>query len=252
VTGRLFRNLDKMNRNLDDLQDKQRELESHLNKNADHISQNLSSIDGLEAKLKDACDRLRSSERVLDDNVNYCKKLLSDHERTKVKVDEVRLEARDLNQQREDLENRFKKAMLDLGNTKEKLLGAQETLQHHNDRLNRAQDMATSASQGNAGAVNHLHSLQQQLEDTTSLAATVKAGLKQTNAVVLPNILVDAEQTGVLKSRDIHPDMRPPVAAVGGSGRGWRSGPDGGTSTPRGARTLRPVALGDGHSDSFT
>eukprot|EP00419_Tripos_fusus_P076119 CAMPEP_0172886430 /NCGR_PEP_ID=MMETSP1075-20121228/130945_1 /TAXON_ID=2916 /ORGANISM="Ceratium fusus, Strain PA161109" /LENGTH=439 /DNA_ID=CAMNT_0013739917 /DNA_START=26 /DNA_END=1343 /DNA_ORIENTATION=+ len=218
VTGRLFRNLDKLKQGIDDLQDKQRELEAGANKTADDMDRTGSNIDSLEVKLKDACDRLRVAEKSLDESIHHTRKLYDDHDRTKTKVDEVRFAARDLNQNREDLESRFKKALLDLHNTKEKLCGAQDTLQVHNDRLNRAQDTATSASQGNLGTVNHMHSLQNQLEDTTLLASSVKDGLRQTNSVVLPNILLDTEHVGVLKSRDIHPDLRPAVAAGAGGG----------------------------------
>jgi len=244
MTGRIFRNLDKLKHGIDDLQDKQRELEAMSKKSADDIDSNGSNIDSLEAKLKNACDRLRTAEKNLDESIHHSKRLFDDHDRTKAKVDEVRFAARDLNQNREDLETRFKKALLDLQNTKDKLVGAQETLQTHNDRLNRAQDTATTAAQGNLGTANHMHSLQLSLEDTTHLATSVKDGLRQTNSVVLPNILLDTEQAGALRSRDIHPDLRPAVAGGGGGGgRTSRSGPRSGT--PRGAKTLRPQPLVD-------
>jgi len=245
ITGRIFRNLDKQKKRMDNLQDKQGELEARQGRAEGWIDGNGSNIDSLEVKLKNACDRLLSAEKTLDENTHQSKRLLDDHDRTKAKVDEVRFAARDLNQNCEDLENRFKKALLDLQNTKDKLIGAQQMLHHHNDRLNQAQDTATSASQSNQAVANHMLSLQHQLEDTTNLATSVKDGLKQTNTVVLPNILLETERSGVLKSRDIHPDVRPPVAA-GGAGRGWTS-----NLTPRSARTLRPQPLDDSHADSF-
>jgi chromosome segregation ATPase len=247
LTGRVFRNLDKMRQGFDDLQDKQRELEAGATKTADDMNRTGSNIDSLVVKLGDACNRLRTAEKTLDENIHNSKRLFDDHDRTKAKVDEVRFAARDLNRNREDLENRFKKALFDLQNTKDKLLGAQETLHAHNDRLNCAQDTATSASQGNLGTITHMHALQHQLEDTTQLASLVKDGLRQTNSVLLPNILLDTEHVGVLKSRDIHQDWRPAVAAGTGGGVSRSR-----VTTPRSARTLRPQPLvADGHADPF-
>jgi len=250
VTARVFRNLDKLKEGINDIQDKQTELEANANKTADEMDRTGSEIDSLEDLVKDACNRLRVAEKILDESVHHGKKLFDDHDRTKAKVDEVRFAARELNQNRDDLENRFKKALLDLQNTKDKLFSAHDTLHMHNDRLNRAQDTATSASQGNLGTTNHMHSLQNQLQDTTHLLSSVKDGLRQTNSVVLPNILLDTEHVGILKSRDIHPDFRPAVAAGGGgAGGGGMRGRS--TPTPRSVRTLRPQPLGDASADSF-
>lgn len=224
VTGRLFRNIDKLKQSFDTLEDKTRCLEIAANKVSDDMDQAGSNIEGLEGKVKDAMERLRLMDMNLDETTNLSKKLRDDHERTKVKVEETRSHGRELHGSHDDLEDRFKKAMAELSHTREKLAGAQETLRTHHERLARAQDEVSAASQGQLSHGSLLRSLQEKLEATQDLAATVKDGLRQTNSVVLPNIMMDTEHSGVLTRDHMHPDLRPPVSPGGGRSRPPRRG----------------------------
>jgi chromosome segregation ATPase len=146
----------------------------------------------IENRVADNTAGLRLTQVNLEDLNTATLRLFEDHEATKVKLSEGRESLKKAHQHVKQVHNRLHTTAVDLRNTRERLdmhaTRADALRQNLQEALSRLQ----SVTEGNERANSSIHDLKSQLDEVGAATDAVKAGLKESNNLLLPNIQKDS------------------------------------------------------------
>mmetsp|Transcript_109893 Transcript_109893/g.310939 ORF Transcript_109893/g.310939 Transcript_109893/m.310939 type:complete len:400 (+) Transcript_109893:115-1314(+) len=182
---------------IDDQRKAQYATDVALKRLANEIEQNMVVVKTVEGHADEAGKGVKALRRRLDDQVCRSQQLEEDHDRTKAKVAECQAGGFALKLFADGLEKRIQQALQELRSAQDQIGGAHASLKAQGGRLLDAEDALQRVDLNNKNTSSQLRALHSRLEETSQVAHYVKEGLRETNAIVLPNILMDGIGSGM-------------------------------------------------------
>jgi chromosome segregation ATPase len=148
----------------------------------------------LEQRVADGATGLKSTRMNLEDLNSATLKLHEDHENTKGQVGELHDGVKKAHNHVKTVHNKLENTAQMLNNAHQKINQQAD----HGEDLKAALDTALSrindCEGGAARANGNISELKRQLADTSATANAVRAGLKESNTLLLPNIHLDSSE----------------------------------------------------------
>jgi len=189
----------------------------------------------LDSRVTDSISNLKTTRENLEDLNTATLKLHEDHDNTKARLAEHGENVKRTSNHVKQVHSKLEATAQALNNAHEKI----EQQADHGEGLRQALDHANSriqaTTEGNDRANSNISDLKRQLADTEATARAVKAGLKESNNLLLPNLHLDSQEARSASQR--HGSLLH-TGNINSSGGG-------GTLTPRKTpRTQTPRGLG--------
>jgi len=186
----------------------------------------------LEKRVADGATGLKSTRMNLEDLNNATLKLHEDHENTKGRVGELHDGVKKAHNHVKAVNNKLESAA-QMVNTAQQRINQQA---NQGEDLKAALDAALSrindCEGGAARANGNISEMKRQLAETSATANAVRAGLKESNSLLLPNIHLDSHEarsasqrhgsllhTGNVNSTGLPSPRKTPRGATGSLGR---------------------------------
>jgi len=148
----------------------------------------------IEKRVSDNSSGLKSTRMNLEDLNTATLKLHEDHENTKGHVGDVRDSNKKCHAHVKQVHGKLEDVAQQLGNTQVKLQMQSDHGENLKQTVDRAMQNIASSQQDNARANFTLGELSDRLAQVGSTADAVKAGLKESNSLLLPNIHLDSHE----------------------------------------------------------
>jgi len=148
----------------------------------------------IEKRVSDNSSGLKSTRMNLEDFNTATLKLHEDHENTKGHVGDVRDSNKKCHAHVKQVHGKLEDVAQQLGNTQVKLQMQSDHGENLKQTVDRAMQNIASSQQDNARANFTLGELSDRLAQVGSTADAVKAGLKESNSLLLPNIHLDSHE----------------------------------------------------------
>jgi chromosome segregation ATPase len=192
-------------------------------------------INILEKRVADGASNLKSTRENLEDLNNATLKLHEDHDNTKARLSEQGDNAKRTNNHVKQVHAKLEATAQAVNNAHEKIADQADHGETLKQALDHANSRIQSVTEGNAQANSNITDLKRQLADTEATARAVKAGLKESNSLLLPNLHLDSHEARSASQR--HGSLLH-TGNIAASGTGPAFSPK---RTPRGAgATLTP------------
>mmetsp|Transcript_138840 Transcript_138840/g.276873 ORF Transcript_138840/g.276873 Transcript_138840/m.276873 type:complete len:402 (-) Transcript_138840:343-1548(-) len=186
----------------------------------------------LEKRVADGATGLKSTRMNLEDLNNATLKLHEDHENTKGQVGELHDGVKKAHNHVKTVHNKLENTAQMLNNAHQKINQQAD----HGEDLKAALDTALSrindCEGGAARANGNISEMKRQLAETSATANAVRAGLKESNTLLLPNIHLDSHEarsasqrhgsllhTGNINSTGVPSPRKTPRGAGASTGR---------------------------------
>jgi len=148
----------------------------------------------VEKRVADNSSGLKSTRLNLEDLNTATLKLHEDHENTKGHLADVRDGNKKCHAHVKQVHGKLEDVAQQLGNTQMKLQMQTDHGENLKQQVDRAMSNIASSQQDNARANNSLGELTSRLAQVGATADAVKAGLKESNSILLPNIHLDSHE----------------------------------------------------------
>jgi len=185
----------------------------------------------LEKRVADSINNLKTTRENLEDLNTATLKLHEDHDNTKARLAERSEDLKRTNNHLKQVHSKLEDTAQGLNNAHQKI----EQQADHGDNLKQALDHANSriqaVTEGNDRANSNISDLKTQLANTEATAKAVKAGLKESNSLLLPNLHLDSHEARSASQR--HGSLLH-TGNINSSGGGGSLTPKRRTATPRG------------------
>jgi len=139
---------------------------------------------------------LRETRALLDDTTAQMMKLQEDHEHTKAHLQDTQGALRKAQENIKNVSHNLDTAKQNLDQTSLKIDGQMGVLSVTGQRCEQLQSKVQTLNEGHDMAHATIRMLQQELSDTQQSASQTKAALKETQAIVLPNLHMDLPHLG--------------------------------------------------------
>jgi len=189
----------------------------------------------LEKRVSDSASNLKTTRENLEDLNNATLKLHEDHDNTKARVTEQGENAKRTNNHVKQVHSKLEATAQAVNNAHQKIADQADHGENLKQALDHANSRIQSVTEGNSQANSNITDLKRQLADTEATAKAVKAGLKESNSLLLPNLHLDSHEARSASQR--HGSLLQ-TGNINSSGTGPVFSPK---RTPRGAgATLTP------------
>lgn len=158
----------------------------------DDLTRTQTMVRMLEERLGEAGESLKDTRTRLAATSTATQKLKEDHEHTKAATADLQKDSKKTNMTLRHVEEKLDGTAKDLSSTMAQLNGASGVLDATRQSLENAHLFIKGLQEGNSmnGASNR--ALAQQVEHVQAILHETKRGLKETNALVLPNLTMDS------------------------------------------------------------
>lgn len=146
----------------------------------------------LEKRVADNTSGLKSTRMNLEDLNTATLKLHEDHENTKSRVGEQHESIKKAHNHVKQVHNKLEATAQGLQNTQQKLDQQADHGENLRQNLDHALARIQTVTEGNDRAAANISDMKRQLAETTATAHAVRAGLKESNSLLLPNIHLDS------------------------------------------------------------
>jgi len=189
----------------------------------------------LEKRVTDSISNLKTTRENLEDLNNATLKLHEDHDNTKARLAEQGQNVKRTDNHVKQVHSKLEATAQALNNAHEKIAQQADHGEDLKQALDHANSRIQSVTEGNNHANSNISDLKRQLADTEATARAVKAGLKESNGLLLPNLHLDSQEARSASQRHGSLLQSGNINSSGGSG----------SLTPRRTpRTQTPRSLG--------
>jgi len=155
----------------------------------------------LEKRLADSNSNLKTTRENLEDLNTATLKLHEDHDNTKARLAEQGEHAKRTNNNLKQVHSKLEATAQAVNIAHQKI----EQQTDHGESLKKSLDHANSriqaVTEGNDRANSNISDLKSQLAETEATAKAVKAGLKESNSLLLPNLHLDSQEARNVSQR---------------------------------------------------
>jgi len=148
----------------------------------------------LEKRVTDSISNLKTTRENLEDLNNATLKLHEDHDNTKARLAEQGQNVKHTNNHVKQVHSKLEATAQALNNAHEKIAQQADHGEDLKQALDHANSRIQSVTEGNNHANSNISDLKRQLADTEATAKAVKAGLKESNTLLLPNLHLDSHE----------------------------------------------------------
>mmetsp|Transcript_138841 Transcript_138841/g.276877 ORF Transcript_138841/g.276877 Transcript_138841/m.276877 type:complete len:402 (-) Transcript_138841:343-1548(-) len=186
----------------------------------------------LEKRVADGATGLKSTRMNLEDLNNATLKLHEDHENTKGRVSELQDGVKKAHNHVKTVHNKLESAAQMVNNAHQKIAQQENNGEDLKAALDAALSRINDCEGGNARANGNISEMKRQLAETSATANAVRAGLKESNTLLLPNIHLDSHEarsasqrhgsllhTGNINSTGVPSPRKTPRGAGASTGR---------------------------------
>lgn len=198
VSNKLFRSQEAAAKGLEEARAMQQGMDALIRKLDGDFEKQKVLIRSLEERVADAARNLKETSQHLDETSLKGARLEEDHDRTKANLMDVSEHTRKLLQAADKLGDELRQQGGELGIAQANLGYAQETLRSHASKIQGAESGVRKLGEGHKSLGGQLQQLQQSLSHTHAIAQQAQQGLRETNAIMLPNIAMDNEAVHAL------------------------------------------------------
>jgi len=146
----------------------------------------------LEKRVADGATGLKSTRMNLEDLNNATLKLHEDHENTKGRVGELHEGVKKAHNHVKTVHNKLEGAAQMVNNAQQRIDNANNNAEDLKAALDVALSRINDCEGGAARANGNISEMKRQLAETSATANAVRAGLKESNSLLLPNIHLDS------------------------------------------------------------
>jgi len=183
----------------------------------------------MEHRVADTQRSLKKASMKLEDASSRGLKLHEDHEGTKVQVGASKGDLVMTSAKVDKFCILADATASDVATAKDLLNRMREAMEAHGGRIHIAEAEALRLSQANDEMHRAMRAMQVQLEEAVYVAQAVRAGLKETNSIILPNITMDTQAAAALgvlstlgQDQQFSSSRAPPSRGGGGTTGGSR------------------------------
>lgn len=191
VTNKLSRGQDAAAKGLEEYRQAQAAMEATLRKFDGDIDKQHVLFVGLEERLAEAVRLLKEARADLEETSLKGMRLEEEHNHTKAHVTDVSDQTRHLRAVSDRLGDHIRQTAAELLSTQQEVDVAQDALRSNSGRIQRNEGEIRRLGENHKATGNQLKLLEQNLSQTNAIAQQACAGLRETNALMLPNIAMD-------------------------------------------------------------
>jgi len=219
------------------LEEKEQLRQTNLRANdAENKFNDMSTFIGiLEKRVADSASNLKTTRENLEDLNTATLKLHEDHDNTKARLSEAGEGVKRAHNHVKQVHGKLEATAQALNNAHQKIADQADHGEYLKQALDHANSRIADVTEGNNRANGTISDLKKQLDDTDATARAVRAGLKESNSLLLPNLHLDSHEARSASQR--HGSLLA-TGNINASGGGATFSPK---KTPRGtAATLTP------------
>jgi len=192
----------------------------------------------LEKRVADSAGNLKTTRENLEDLNTATLKLHEDHDNTKARLAEAGEGVKRAHNHVKQVHGKLEATAQALNNATQKIAEQADHGEYLKQALDQANSKIASCTEGNERANANLSDLKRQLDATDATARAVRAGLKESNSLLLPNLHLDSHEARGASQRHGSLLHTPNISATG------TGAPFSPKKTPRGVgATLKPQAV---------
>mmetsp|Transcript_126286 Transcript_126286/g.252306 ORF Transcript_126286/g.252306 Transcript_126286/m.252306 type:complete len:405 (+) Transcript_126286:68-1282(+) len=155
----------------------------------------------LEKRVSDSSNNLKTTRENLEDLNTATLKLHEDHDNTKARLTEQGENAKRTNNHVKQVHSKLEATAQAVNNAHQKIAEQADHGENLKQALDHANGRIQSVTEGNDRANGTISELKRQLADTEMTAKAVKAGLKESNSLLLPNLHLDSHEARAASQR---------------------------------------------------
>jgi len=191
----------------------------------------------VEKRVSDTTGNLKTTRANLEDLNTATLKLHEDHDTTKAKVAEQNENLKKAHNHIKVVHNKLELTAQATNHAHEKLVQHADDAEDLKQKMDHAMSNIRSVAEGNDRANSTISDLTQKLAQTEATTRALKAGLKESNALLLPNLHLDSQEARSASARHGSLLCTGNIHMVSGPLPSPKKSPR--VSTPRGASSLQ-------------
>jgi chromosome segregation ATPase len=155
----------------------------------------------VEKRVADTTSNLKTTRTNLEDLNTATLKMHEDHDNTKVRLAEQNETLKKTNNHVKLVHNKLEATAQATNNAHEKLAQHADNAEDLKQKMDHAYSNIQSVAEGNDRANSTISDLARQLQQTDATTRALKAGLKESNALLLPNLHLDSQEARSASAR---------------------------------------------------
>jgi len=195
---KLAASVDAVNRSLSDQANTLGEVTLISRKLRTEALKNGTMLQALQDGFATQAKSMKRLEGECEEAVASCTRARQEHEATKIRVAESSKQLQQVMTTSARMDQELHKATGGLHLAQQRLNEAQSLLVKHGGQLESQRNQVEHLQGEHSQAERLLHWLQRRVEEVSHVAQSVKVGLRETNAIVLPNVLMEPAAAGIV------------------------------------------------------